>query len=110
VQHYRNDQTKAATGKIKKILETIKPMIDFVNSVGINFSLNFDELFSEQGFPLRKEIGVFLKSFSALVNIQGKNNNLETADYLENQFTKDISTWNQITKTILRKISNRASE
>jgi len=104
VRYYRTDQAKPASEKIKKILKTIKPMIDFMNSVGINFSLNFDEIFSEKGISLKEEIEVFIKSFAKLVKVQEKNDNLETADYLEEQFSKEISSWTKITKRLLKEI------
>jgi len=105
VDYYRTGQIKIASVKIKKVLETIKPMIDFVNSVGINFSLNFDEVCKGQDITLRKKISLFLKSFSNLVILQKKENNLEIADYLEGQFSEDISKWNKIIKQLLREIS-----
>lgn len=102
--HYKAKQTKIASEKIKKILKTIKPMIDFVNSVGINFSLNFDEIFNEKGISLKEEIELFIKSFAKLVKVQEKNDHLEIAEYLEDQFSKDISSWNKITKRLLKEV------
>ena len=64
---YRTGQREEASGAIKKILGTIKPMMDFVNSVGINFQLNFDEILTEKGLSLREQLESFLKSFSTLV-------------------------------------------
>lgn len=104
VHLYRTNQTKIASEKIKKILKTIKPMIDFVNSVGINFSLNFDEIFNEKGISLKEEIESFIKSFAKLIKVQEKNDCLEIADYLEDQFLKDISSWSKITKRLLKEV------
>ncbi len=103
--YYRSGQGEPASDIIKKILETIKPMIDFLNSVGINFLFNFDEILTEEGISLRKEIESFLKSFSTLVTFHEKKDNLKTADYLEGQFLRDISTWNRVVKKLLREIS-----
>ena len=105
---YRTDQRARASETIKKILGTIKPMIDFVNSVGINFLLNFDEILTEQGISLREEIEPFLKSFSKLVTLHEKNDNHKIADYLEGPFLKDISAWNRAVKKLLREISDRS--
>lgn len=103
--YYRSGQGKMASDIIKKILETVKPMIDFLNSVGMNFLLNFDEILTEEGISLREEIESFLKSFSKLVTLHEKKDTLKIADYLEDQFLKDISTWNRVVKKFLREIS-----
>lgn len=109
VSHYfRTDQGERASAIIKKILVTIKPMIDFVNSVGINFLLNFDDILTDQGISLRKEFESFLKSFSKLATLHKKNDNLKFADYLEGPFLQDISIWNKAVKKLFREITDRS--
>lgn len=108
--YYRKGQIKVASNIIKKILETVKPMIDFVNSVGINFSLNFEEIFIERDITLREEIESFLKSLSKLVNVQREKDNIKIADYLENQFIEDISRWGKIVKKLLREVGKLSTE
>lgn len=102
---YREGQTKRASGIIKKVLETVTPMMDFVNSVGINFSLNFEKIFLEQGITLRQGIGDFLRSLADLGRLKGERGNNEIADFLENRFAEEISTFNKIIKELLREIS-----
>ena len=105
INFYRRDRITEASVIIKKILASIKPMIDFVNLTGINFSLNFDEILTERGTTLREEIELFIKSFSNLIEIKKKRDNIKTAEYLEQQFMKDMSGWSRAVKQLLREVS-----
>jgi hypothetical protein len=103
-EYYRTGQIKKAADILKDILGIIKSMMDFVNSVGINFSLNFDEILSEPGVTLKTEIESFKQAVSSLVNMQQEGDNHGIADFLEQKFIKNIYDWNRIIKKLLNEV------
>ena len=102
---YRKGQTIDAAAIIKKIMVSIPAMIDFVNSVGLNYSLNFDEIPLDREITLKKGMEFFLNSFSHLVEVKKRRDNDEIANYLEQQFLKAVATWSKTVKKLLRKVS-----
>ncbi|MCI0470964.1 MAG: hypothetical protein L0Y73_04840 [Candidatus Aminicenantes bacterium] len=107
-EYYRKGQIKKAADILKDMLGIIKSMIDFVNSVGINFSLNFDEILIEPGTPLKAEIESFKQAVSSLVNMQQKENNPGIADFLEQRFIENLYDWNRIIKKLLNEVKKRS--
>lgn len=107
-EYYRTGQIKKAANILKDMLGIIKSMMDFVNSVGINFSLNFDEILSETGTSLKTEIEYFKQAVSLLVNMQQKGDNPGIADFLEQRFIKNIYDWNRIIKKLFNEVKKRS--
>jgi prophage DNA circulation protein len=101
---YREGKIKEASDKIIKIMEAIKPMVNFINSVGMSFSLNFDEILFDPNTSLREKVEQFLESFTELVTAQQKRDYVEIADYLEYQLTEDMTDWNKIINLLLREV------
>lgn len=101
---YREGKIQEASSKIVKIMEAIKPMVNFVQSVGISFSMNFDEIFFNQTTSLRAKIEAFLVTFSELVAAQQKKDYVEFADYLEFQLLEDMNDWTKIINILLREV------
>ena len=101
---YREEKIKEASNKIVKIMEAIKPMVNFINSVGMSFSLNFDEILFDPDTTLREKVEQFLESFNKLVTAQEKQDYVEIADYLELQLTEDMTDWNKIISLLLQEV------
>lgn len=101
---YREEKIKEASDKIVKIMEAIKPMVNFINSVGMSFSLNFDKILFDPNTTLREKVEQFLESFNKLVMAQQKRDYVEIADYLEYQLTEDMTDWNKIISLLLQEV------
>ncbi len=101
---FREGKIQEASNKVVKIMEAIKPMINFINSVGMGFSLNFDEMMFAPNTPLRVKIESFVTSLNELVKIQEKADYVELADYLEYQLLEDMSDWETVANLLLTEI------
>lgn len=101
---YREGDIKEASSKIVNIMEAIKPMINFIQSVGINFSLNFDELLFDQHTSLREKIESFLNTFEGLVAAQVRKDYVEIADYLEYRLYDDMTDWSKVVDILLKEL------
>jgi len=101
---YRKEDIKEASSKIVTIMEAIKPMINFIQSVGMNFSLNFDEVLFDQGISLRERIESFLSTFEGLVAAQMKRDYVEIADYLEYRLYNDMTDWSKLVDILLKEL------
>ncbi len=107
---FREGKIKEGSTKITRIMEAFKPMINFINSIGISFSMNFDEMYFKQGVTLREKIESFLKTFEDLLNAQQKKDYVELADYLEYQLMEDMEDWNSIAVILLKEAeANKAT-
>jgi len=101
---YREGNLQEASSRIVKIMEAIKPMVNFVQSVGVSFSLNFDEILFNQTTTLRSKIETFLETFSELIISQQKKDYVEVADYLEYQLLEDMGDWKKIINLLLQEV------
>ncbi len=105
---YRQGKLKDTSDKIVKIknffIETFKPIIDFINSVGISFSLNFDALPYDSNTTLREKVGQFLKTVDELEVALEKQDYVEIADYLEYRLAEDINGLNNIVNLLLQEV------
>ncbi len=99
---YREGNINEASSKIVKVMEAIKPMVNFINSVGMSFKMNFDEIMYDPNTPLRKKIEQFLASFDELVTAQEKKDYVEIADYLEYQLKEDMDDWKKVVALLLQ--------
>lgn len=104
---YREGKIQEASNKIVKVMEALKPMINFINSVGMNFSLNFDEILFDPNTPLRAKVEQFLHSLEELVDAQEKKDYVELADYLEYQLLEDMDDWHKIVSLLLQEVEAR---
>lgn len=107
---YREGNVKEASSKIVNIMEAIKPMVNFIQSVGISFSLNFDEILFDQDTSLSKKIESFLNTFQDLVAAQMKRDYVEVADYLEYQLIDDMTDWSTMVDILLKEVETGTSE
>jgi hypothetical protein len=103
---YREGKIQEASTKIVNVMEAIKPMINFVNSVGMSFSLNFDEILFNPATntSLREKIESFITTLQELVGAQEKKDYVEMADYLEYQLYEDLGDWNKVVNLLLKEI------
>jgi hypothetical protein len=101
---YREGNVKEASSKIVNIMEAIKPMVNFIQSVGMSFSLNFDEITFSPGTNLREKIEGFLNTFQDLVAAQMKRDYVEIADYLEYQLLEDMTDWRKLVDLLLKEV------
>lgn len=108
---YREGDVKEASGKVARIMEAFKPMINFIQSVGISFTMNFDELLFNPttGQSLREKIETFLGTFDELVKAQAKRDYVEVADYLEYQLLEDMDDWNKVVAILLQEVEAGAA-
>jgi hypothetical protein len=107
---YRQGNVKEASSKIVTIMEAIKPMVNFIQSVGMGFSLNFDEILFNQDTSLREKIESFLNTFQYLVAAQMKRDYVEIADYLEYQLIDDMTDWSKVVDILLKEVETGTSE
>jgi hypothetical protein len=108
---FREGTIKEASGKIVNVMEAIKPMVNFVNSVGMNFSLNFEEILYNPttNTSLREKIETFLTTLQELVMAQEKRDYVEMADYLEYQLVEDMADWTTIFDVLLKEVEASAA-
>ncbi len=108
---YREGDVKNASGKVARVMEAFKPMINFIQSVGISFTMNFDELMfnPNTGQSLREKIETFLGTFDELVKAQAKRDYVEVADYLEYQLLEDMDDWNKVVSILLQEVEASAA-
>ena len=106
---YREGNIKDASSKIVTIMEAIKPMVNFIQSVGMSFSLNFDEILFDQDTSLREKIESFLNTLQDLVAAQMKKDYVEIADYLEYQLIEDMTDWSKVVDILLKEIETGTS-
>lgn len=108
---YREGDVKEASGKVARVMEAFRPMINFIQSVGISFTMNFDELLFNPttGQSLREKIETFLSTFDELVQAQAKRDYVEVADYLEYQLLEDMDDWNKVVAILLQEVEASAS-
>lgn len=107
---YRQGKTNEASAKIVKIMEAIKPIVNFINSVGMSFSLDFDVLPYDANTTLRQKVEQFLETLDQLVTAQEKQDYVEIADYLEYRLVDDMNGWNTIVNLLLQEVEARHSK
>ena len=83
-------------------MEAIKPMVNFIHSVGMSFKMNFDEIMYDPHTSLRQKVELFLGSLDELVAAQEKKDYVEIADYLEYQLKEDMDDWEKVVALLLR--------
>lgn len=101
---YREGNVKEASGKIVNIMEAIKPIVNFIQSVGMSFSLDFDKISFDRNISLREKIESFLDTFQDLVAAQMKRDYVEIADYLEYQLIEDMTDWSTVVDILLKEV------
>jgi hypothetical protein len=101
---YREENIKEASSKIGKVMEAFKPLVNFINSVGISYSMDFSQIMFNQNISLSEKIESFLETLSGLVAAQEKKDYVEVADYLEHHLLKDMSDWNTIANILLKEV------
>lgn len=106
---YREGKIKEASTKIARVMEAFKPMINFINSVGMSFSMDFDQIMFTPTTSVRQKIETFLETFNELVDAQEKKDYVEVADYLEYQLLEDMSDWDTIVNLLYKEVEAGAS-
>lgn len=101
---YRQGKPNDASTKIVKIIEAIKPIVNFINSVGMSFSLNFDGIPYDSNTTLREKVEQFLETIDQLVAALEKQDYVEIADYLEYRLVDDMEGWNKIVDILLQEV------
>ena len=107
---YREGNIKEASGKVVNVMEAFKPMVNFIQSVGISFSLNFDEISFNENTNLREKIESFLTTLSELVAAQQKKDYVEIADYLEYQLIEDMTDWSRLVSILMKEVESGARQ
>jgi hypothetical protein len=101
---YREGNLREASSKIARVMEAFKPLVNFIQSVGISFTMNFDQIMFNQTTSLREKIESFLQTLSDLVGAQQKKDYVEVADYLEYQLVEDLSDWTTVADILLKEV------
>ncbi|NIM16001.1 MAG: hypothetical protein GTO45_28705 [Candidatus Aminicenantes bacterium] len=101
---YREGNLRDASSKIARVMEAFKPMVNFVQSVGISFSMNFDQIMFNQTTNLREKIEAFLQTLADLVSAQQKKDYGEVADHLEYQLIDDLSDWTTVANILRQEV------
>jgi len=101
---YREGKIKEASSSILNIINTITPVIFFVNSIEKNFNFDFNELPFSNNMSIKEKLDYFSKSFEELVAAQEKSDYIEIADYLEYQFSDDLNDWEIVIDTLLNEV------
>ena len=107
---YRSGEIKDASNRIIKVMEAIRPIINFINSVGMNFSLNFDNINFDQTTTLREKIETFHLSLQELIAAQQKKDYVEIADFLEYQLSDDLQEWHKVLQILLKAVESKSGE
>jgi hypothetical protein len=109
---YREGHVQDASSKVVKIMEAIKPMVNFVNSVGMSFNLNFDEILFNftTNTSLRAKVESFLTTLGDVVSAQEKRDYVEMADFLEYQLIEDMNDWNRVIAILLQEVEAHSSK
>lgn len=101
---FKEGSIKEASGKIAAVMEAFSPMVQFVNSVGISFSMDFDTIMFDDKVSLREKMESFLQTFSEIVSVQREKDYSRMADYLQNQLLQDMTAWERVVDIILKKV------
>jgi hypothetical protein len=100
----RSGDMENASHRIISLMEAIKPLVNFINSIGMSFSLNFDELRYDDEFTLRQKIETFVQSLQDVIHAQEKKDLVELADFLEYQLKADMDIWTVVCERLLQEI------
>ena len=101
---YREEKIQEASGKIAAIMEAFRSVVQFINSVGVGFSIDFETVMYDDTLSLGGKMESFMKTFSDIVTVQREKEYGKMADYLQNQLLEDMASWNRIVTIILEKI------
>ncbi len=101
---YREGKIPEAAGKTAKIMKAIEPMVNFINSIGMGFSLNFDEMMFDAEITLRQKVDKFVSSLNEMISAQEKEDYVELADLLEYQLTEDMDDWTKLANLLVKEI------
>lgn len=101
---YREGNLRDASSKIARVMEAFKPMVNFVQSVGISFSMNFDQIMFNQTTNLREKIEAFMETLADLVSAQQKKDYEEVANHLEYQLIDDLSDWTTVANILRQEV------
>jgi dimeric dUTPase (all-alpha-NTP-PPase superfamily) len=101
---YRAGNLKDASSKIARVMEAFKPLVNFIQSVGISFLMNFDQIMFDQTTNLQEKIEAFSHTLTDLVRAQQKKDYGEVADYLEHRLIDDLSDWKTVADILRREV------
>jgi dimeric dUTPase (all-alpha-NTP-PPase superfamily) len=103
---YREGNLKDASSKIARVMEAFKPLVNFIQSVGISFSMNFDQIMFNQTINLREKIEAFMETLTDLVSAQQKKDYGEVANHLEYKLIDDLSDWTTVANILLQEVES----
>ncbi len=106
---FRNGDIEGGSHKMINVMEAIKPLVNFINSIGMSYSLDFDQIRYDDQHSLRQKIEAFIRSLQDVIHAQEKKDFVELADYLEYQLKGEMSTWTRICQQLLEEIDRRNS-
>ncbi len=103
---FREGDIEEASKKVVKIMEAIQPMVNFVQSVGLSFGLNFDEILFNPATKtsLQDKVNDFLNTLQEVIAAQQKKDYVEMADYMEYQLVEDMTDWETVIDLLLREV------
>lgn len=99
---YKENNIKDASAKIAVVMEAFKPMVQFINSVGISFSMDFDSIMFDKNVSLAEKMEAFMQTFGDIVTVQRDKEYKKMAAYLQNRLLKDMSDWDRIVDIIIK--------
>jgi hypothetical protein len=99
-----NDLSEKATGKCREILEGSRPIINFINSVGMNFNLDFDSIKFNRQISIKGKINRYLKQLQKALSIQQPASSCDLIALLQGPIKKELSDWDRICDILLETI------
>lgn len=101
---YRRGKHEEASAKLVHQMDMIKALVQFVQSIGQNYSIRFDQLEFTPGQPLRGKIDTFLHSLEEMIGAQERKDYVELADFLEYQLSADMDAWSRIVDVLAAEV------
>jgi hypothetical protein len=104
---YKKNNIKEAAAKIAIVMEAFKPLVQFINSVGISFSLDFDTIMFDKKVSIREKMESFMQTFGDIVTVQRDKEYKKMAGYLQDRLLPDMSAWDKIVGIIIEDLEKK---
>ncbi len=108
---FRGGDLEAGGKRLIAVMEAVKPLIQFVHSLGMSYSMDFEQIRLASGQTLRERVEGFIGSMKEIIETQERKDYVALADFLEYQMPEDLESWQQILAVLQKEIekADRAS-
>jgi len=107
---FRESQIEEGGKKLIAVMEAIKPLIQFVHSLGTSFSMDFDGIPLTSTQTLRQRVEGFIGSMKEMIDAQERKDFVALADFLEYQMPEDLEGWHQILAVLQREVEKAGKD